>query len=207
MTRTTMKNIILTALCLVLAGSTTAEEAEDAGDNGGTISGTIEVRRLRNAKDVLVYLENVEGKFEPPQENPVIDQKDLTFVPHILPVLVGTKVLFANNDKVKHNVFSPSECCKFNLGTYDAGVVREVTFDTLGVTNVLCNVHTEMSAFIIILQNPYFAITDPDGKFSIKNIPPGTYKIKTWHEKLREKEQDVTVVEEELVTIDFRLSR
>jgi plastocyanin len=202
-----MKKIILTALCLVFAGSITAEEAEDARDNGGTISGTIEVRRLRNAKDVLVYLENVEGKFEPSQENPVIDQKDLTFIPHVLPVLAGTTVLFTNNDKVKHNVFSPSKCCKFNLGTYDAGVVREVTFDTPGVTNVLCNVHTEMSAFIIILQNPYFAITDPDGKFSIKSIPPGTYKIKTWHEKLREKEQDVTVVEGEIITIDFKLSR
>ncbi len=202
-----MKKIILTALCLVIAGSTTAEEAEDAGDSGGTISGTIEVRRLRNAKDVLVYLENVEGKFEPPQENPLIDQKDLTFIPHVLPVLVGTTVLFTNNDKVKHNVFSPSKCCKFNLGTYDAGVVREVTFDTPGVTNVLCNVHTEMSAFIIVLQNPYFAITDPDGKFSIKSIPPGTYIIKTWHEKLREKEQDVTVVEGEINTIDFKLSR
>ena len=202
-----MKKIILTALCLVFAGSITAEEAEDAADNGGTINGTIEVRRLRNAKDVLVYLENVEGKFEPSQENPVIDQKDLTFIPHVLPVLVGTTVLFTNNDKVKHNVFSPSKCCKFNLGTYDAGVVREVTFDTPGVTNVLCNVHTEMSAFIIILQNPYFAITDPDGKFSIESIPPGTYKIKTWHEKLREKEQDITVVEGEIVIIDFKLSR
>lgn len=202
-----MKKSILAALCLVFAGSTTAEEVEDARDNGGIISGTIEVRRLRNAKDVLVYLENVEGKFEPPQENPVVDQKDLTFIPHVLPVLVGTTVLFTNNDKVKHNVFSPSKCCKFNLGTYDAGVVREVTFDTPGVTNVLCNVHTEMSAFIIVLQNPYFAITDPDGKFSIKSIPPGTYKIKTWHEKLREKEQDVTVVEGEIVTIDFKLSR
>lgn len=202
-----MKKIILATLCLVFAGSTTAEEVEDATDNGGIINGTIEVRRLRNAKDVLVYLENVEGKFEPPQENPVIDQEDLTFIPHVLPVLVGTTVLFTNNDKVKHNVFSPSKCCKFNLGTYDAGVVREVTFDTPGVTNVLCNVHTEMSAFIIVLQNSYFAITDPDGKFSIKSIPPGTYKIKTWHEKLREKEQDVTVVEGELVTIDFRLSR
>ncbi len=202
-----MKKIILAALCLVFAGSITAEEAEDARENGGTISGTIEVRRLRNAKDVLVYLENVEGKFEPPQENPVVDQKDLTFIPHVLPVLAGTTVLFTNNDKVKHNVFSPSKCCKFNLGTYDAGVVREVTFDTPGVTNVLCNVHTEMSAFIIVLQNPYFAITDPDGEFSIRSIPPGTYKIKTWHEKLREKEQDVTVVEGEIVTIDFKLSR
>ncbi len=202
-----MKKIILAALCLGFAGSITAEETEDAADKGATISGTIEVRRLRNAKDVLVYLENVEGTFEPPPENPVVDQKDLTFIPHVLPVLVGTTVLFTNNDKVKHNVFSPSKCCKFNLGTYDAGVVREVTFDTPGVTNVLCNVHTEMSAFIIILQNPYFAITDPDGKFSIKSIPPGTYKIKTWHEKLREKEQDITVVEGEIVIIDFKLSR
>ncbi len=202
-----MKKIMLATLCLVFAGSITAEEVEDAADNGGIISGTIEVKRLRNAKDVLVYLENVEGKFEPPQENPVVDQKDLTFVPHVLPVLAGTKVSFTNNDKVKHNVFSPSKCCKFNLGTYDAGVVREVTFDQPGVTNVLCNVHTEMSAFIIILQNPYFALTDSDGKFSIKSIPPGTYKIKTWHEKLREKEQEITVVEGENVTIDLKLSR
>ncbi len=72
---------------------------------------------------------------------------------------------------------------------------------------MLCNVHTEMSAFIILLENPYHAITDPDGIFGIKGIPPGTSKIKTWHEKLREKEQDVTVFEGGIVTIDFKLSR
>ncbi len=173
----------------------------------GTITGIIKVRGVRDARDVVVYLENVEGVFEPLTEKPVIGQKDLIFNPHVLPVLVGTTVKFPNNDNVRHNVFSPSKAKKLNLGTYGSGVVREVTFDKLGSVALLCNVHAEMSAFVIVLENPYFALTGSDGKFTIKGVPPGTYIIKTWHEKLKGKKQEVEVNKGETVTLDFNLSR
>jgi plastocyanin len=173
----------------------------------GTIDGIIKARGVRDARNVVVYLENVEGVFKPPEEKPVIGQKNLIFNPHVLPVLVGTTVKFPNNDNVKHNVFSPSKAKKLNLGTYGSGIVREVTFDKLGSVSLLCNVHAEMSAFVVVLENPYFALTDTDGKFTIQGVPPGTYTIKTWHEKLKEKKQEVVVNEGETVTLNFNLSR
>ncbi len=200
-----MRNKIFSIiLCLIFLGSIIAQ---DMGDNGGTITGTITAKRLRDARDAVVFLEKVDGKFPLPKDKPVMDQNNMVFVPHVLPLVVGTTVQFPNSDNVRHNVFSRSKAKKFNLGTYAAGVVREVTFDKPGIVNILCNVHTEMSAFIVVLENPYFALTGPDGKFTIKNVPPGTYKIKAWHEKLREKGEDVTVIDGKTVTIDFKLSR
>lgn len=173
----------------------------------GTITGIIKAMGVRDARDVVVYLENVEGVFEPLSEKPVIGQKNLIFNPHVLPVLVGTTVKFPNNDNVRHNVFSPSKTKKFNLGTYGSGIVREVTFDKLGKVSLLCNVHAEMSAFVIVLENPYFALTGSDGKFTIKGVPPGIYTINIWHEKLKEKKQEVEVSEGGTVTLNFNLSR
>lgn len=173
----------------------------------GTITGIIKAKGVRDARDVVVYLENVEGVFKPPAEKPEIGQKDLIFNPHVLPVLVGTTVKFPNNDNVMHNVFSPSKTKKLNLGTYGSGIVREVTFDKLGKVSLLCNVHAEMSAFVIVLENPYFALTGSDGKFTIKGIPPGIYTINTWHEKLKGKKQEVEVNEGGTVTLNFNLSR
>jgi plastocyanin len=207
-----MKRIMLAALCLIFAGSVIAE---DESNNGGTITGTIKVRRLRDSRDVVVYLQKV-GEQSGPQapsreaavtDAPSMDQENLVFVPHVLPVVVGPTVRFPNSDQVRHNVFSPTVCKKFNLGTYAAGEVREVTFDTACVVNVLCNVHSEMSAFIVVLENDYFAVTGPDGIFAIENVPAGTYEIKTWHEKLREKKQEVEVADGKTVTVDFQLSR
>lgn len=203
-----MKNFLL-ALFLAAIGfsAVSAEEVEDTKKPAGTITGTIKARGVRDARNVVVYLENVEGVFEPPEEKPVVDQKNLVFIPHILPVLMGTTVQFSNSDSVQHNVFSPSKCCKFNLGTYGAGIVREVTFDKTGAVALLCNVHAEMSAFVVVLQNPYFALTGPDGIFTIKDVPPGTYTLKTWHQKLKKKKQKVTIIEGDSVAVDFGLSR
>ena len=181
--------------------------AQGVSVNGGTINGKIEVKGVRDARDIVVFLENVKGEFKLPVEKPFIDQKNLTFNPHVLPVLVGSTVEYPNNDNVLHNVFSPSKVKRFNLGTYGGGKVREVTFDKPGVVTILCNVHTEMSAFIIILENPYFTLTGPDGLFTIKNIPPGTYTIKTWHEKLKEHKQEITIIKDERKTINFSLRR
>jgi len=196
-------NIIIIVF-LIFANSIFSQNTPKAD---GTITGIINVRGVKDARDVVVYLENVEGVFEPPSEKPVIGQKDLIFNPHVLPVLVGTTVKFPNNDNVRHNVFSPSKTKKLNLGTYGSGIVREVTFDKPGAVSLLCNVHAEMSAFVIVLENPYFAMTGPDGKFTIKDVDPGTYTIITWHEKLKEEKQEVEVSEGETVTLNFSLSR
>ncbi len=91
---------------------------------GGTIEGSVVARALRSSEDVVVYLEDVPGDFKPSAENPVMDQLNLIYSPHVLPILVGTMVDFPNSDEVRHNVFSPSSTKKFNLGTYPTGVVR-----------------------------------------------------------------------------------
>ncbi|MCH7973126.1 MAG: hypothetical protein IH949_04445 [Bacteroidetes bacterium] len=173
----------------------------------GTITGTIKVRGVRDARDVIIFIEHIEGTYQPPQEIPVIDQKNLVFVPHVLPILVESNVQFPNSDEVRHNVFSPSKIKPFNLGTYSKGVTREVLFDKVGVVTLLCNVHTEMSAFIIVLENPYFTKTGPDGTFTINDVPEGEYIIKTWHEKLKEKSLKVILKEGKTVEANFNLRR
>lgn len=196
--------IILLAICLIF---TSISFAQVASTNGAAIVGKIDVSGVRDARDVVVFLEDVKGDFKPQVDKPSIDQNNLTFNPHVLPILVGTTVEYPNNDNVMHNVFSPSKTKRFNLGTYGGGKVREMTFDKPGVVVILCNVHAEMSAYIVILENPYFVLTGPDGEFTINNIPPGTYKIKTWHEKLKEQEQEITLDKDESKNINFSLTR
>jgi hypothetical protein len=98
-------------------------------------------------------------------------------------VLRGTTVRFPNNDRVRHNVFSPSASKPFNFGIYPPGAVKEVTFDQTGVVSLLCNIHENMSAYVLILQNPYFARVASDGRFQINDIPDGTYTFTLWNEK------------------------
>lgn len=192
----------------VIANQDSTKSARNSVSGGsGSITGIVKARGVRDARNVVVYLESVEGKFQPFEEKPVLDQKDLVFIPHVLPILVGTIVQFTNSDVVKHNVFSPSKSKKFNLGTYSKGIVREVTFDKPGKISILCNVHSEMSAYIYVLQNPYFSLTGPDGKFTIDGVPPGIYKIQTWHEKLKEKKQEIEVSDGKTITVNFQLTR
>lgn len=165
-----------------------------AGAQTGSISGKVICRGLRDHRDAVVYVERIPEKAViPPKEPVTLDQLNLTFLPHVLPVLVGTTVAFPNSDEVRHNVFSTSPAKRFNLGTYPRGVVKHVTFDQPGVVDLLCNVHSEMSAYVVILETPYFAVTGPDGKYEIKNVPPGRYVLKTWHESLKPQSKEVEV--------------
>ncbi len=184
-----------------------SDETDVQATKNGTITGTVKVDDLKDARDVVVFIEYVDGTFKPPQENPVIDQRNMVFIPHILPILVGSSVQFPNSDEVRHNVFSPSKVKPFNLGTYSKGITREVMFDKTGVVTLLCYVHTSMSAFIIVLDNPYFTKTGPDGTFILKNVPIGKYTLKTWHEKFKEKSKEVIVKEGIIVKTDFDLKR
>lgn len=164
-------------------------------ENPGTITGKVKCKRVSHSGNTIVGIETIGGNNYPaPKEHGIIDQLNLVFVPHVLAVQRGTTVDFPNNDLVTHNVFSPPVCCnQFNFGTYDVGVTKSVTFDKACEVPLLCNIHAEMSAFVVVLDNPYFAITSRDGSFTIDNIPPGNYTLKTWHERLQPVTQEVTV--------------
>ena len=139
---------------------------------GGTIKGVVNTPWVKRYP-ALVYLDNVKGEFPPQKKNPFMGQKGLVFAPHILPVLKGSTVDFTNDDSVAHNVFTPpGAATRFNLGLYGVGVKKEVTFNNLGEVPLLCNVHPEMLGYVIVLQNPYFALTrqfrkirDPERSF------------------------------------------
>lgn len=167
------------------------------GFSQGSVKGVIttDAGKEKYKANTIVYIETAGGTFAPPKAHPIIDQKDLTFVPHVLTVLAGTTVDFLNSDNVLHNVFSPDKCCeKFNLGSYPKGEKHSTTFKNAGCQSViLCNVHPEMEAYIIVVQNPYFAKTDKNGNFEIKNVPAGDYTLKVWNEKYKADNQKIKV--------------
>jgi len=188
----------------------------------GKISGTVNTKGLRTPANVLVYLSEappVSGDLS--RVKFVMDQRNLEFIPHVLPVLVGSAVEFPNNDKVEHNIFSMSRTKQFNLGSYKAGESKTVVFDKPGIVELRCDVHAEMAAYILVIKNPYFAVTDEQGRFEIpdssylnqigltgiKNLSPGEYFVKTWHEKLKTQSEAVVVPENGDVTIQLDLTR
>jgi len=188
----------------------------------GKISGNVKVRGLRSPKNILVYLTKAPQSSEDLSSAKfVMDQRNLTFLPHILPVPVGASIHFPNNDKVEHNVFSLSRTKKFNLGSYKPGEIKTVVFDKPGIVELRCDVHAEMLAYILVLRNPYFGITDSEGRFEIpdtkylnrfgitgiKNLPPGKYSARSWHEKLKTSKQKVAVPENGAASIQLNLTR
>jgi plastocyanin len=177
---------------------------------GGNIKGTVKAKRAKYIINTVIYIEKIEGKeFAPPKEHMLMDQKNLTFQPHVLPVLVGTTVNFLNSDDVLHNVFSPDKCAeKFNLGSFPKGQKRSYTFNDPGCVSVmLCNVHPEMEAYIFVLETPYSAVSEKDGSYVIKDVPPGKYILKIWNERMKSKDVEVTVPKSGDVTVDFQLKR
>ncbi len=163
--------------------------------------------KIRYKANTVVYIEYVEAIFSPPEKNPIVDQLGLKFVPHVLPVVVGTSVDFLNSDDVLHNVFSPDSCAgKFNLGTWPKNETNTYKYEKIGCEAVLlCNVHPEMEAYVIVLQNPYFAVSDEEGTFKIENVPPGEYTVKVWNEKLRAIEKHINVPESGTIQLNFKL--
>ncbi len=132
----------------------------------GTIEGRIQPpAAVKDLSHFVIWVADIEGTFPAPAKPAVMDQKDLRFVPHVLAVQAGTLVEFPNSDPVSHNVFSISDAKRFNLGLYQSGTARRVKFDRPGVVELLCNVHLEMSAYIVVVKNPYFAQTKADGTF------------------------------------------
>ncbi len=175
--------------------------------SGGTIKGKVTIPRARSLSDIVIYVDKIPGKVAPPAKHVVMDQRKLTFVPHVLPVVAGTTVDFLNSDQVLHNVFTPDKCAhKFNLGTWPKGEVRSVKFNEVGCSAVLlCNVHPEMEAYVVVLQNPHFAVTDKSGLFVIPDVPDGKYTLKVWSKKFLTFSQAVSVPKEGDVVAELKL--
>ncbi len=177
--------------------------------SAGDIKGKVHVKGVKKSAGVLVYIEYVDSSFTPPKKHALIDQKDLMFMPVVLPILAGTTVDFLNSDSVLHNVFTPSKCAgNFNLGTWPRGEIRSHTFENAGCfVTILCEVHPDMQAWIAVLQNPYFVRTNQKGEYEIKNIPPGNYELRVWYPFYKTKSEHITVKKFGAIRKDFNLKR
>ena len=135
-------------------------------------------------RPAVVYLDVApRGAFEPDEAaRATMDQRDQSFVPHVLAITVGTTVDFPNSDPYFHNVFSLSKTRSFDLGSYARGRSKSVRFDRPGVVQVFCDIHSHMSAYILVFAHRYFAVTDAAGRYEIARVPPGTYTLNVWHE-------------------------
>jgi plastocyanin len=192
-----MKRLLCAALFVGMAAPALA----------GDIHGKVVCKGTRDSGDAVVYVAAVPGKtFPAPVEHARINQLNLVFTPHVLPVLAGTTVEFLNSDAVLHNVFSPDACAdKLNLGTWPKGETRTFQFKKECVATLLCKVHPEMEAFVVVLPTPYFAVTKADGSYTISNVPDGSYTVKVWHPKLKATERAVTVTG--AAATDFEIAR
>lgn len=134
----------------------------------------------RAAMEAVIWLQP--DKEVPPVHHPkaVLDQRNINFFPHVLVVQLGTRVEFPNHDRVFHNVFSDRDGKKFDLGLYPVGMVKKVPFDQPGLSRVFCNIHPQMSAYVMVVDTPYFAVSDQSGRFLIREVLPGTYRYHAW---------------------------
>ena len=161
----------------------------------GTVRGKVNV--LYSAKgdasnaDTVVWLTNVRTQ-ETVSPGPTVRllQKDKRFKPHVLVVTVGTAIEFPNQDPFFHDVFSIYHGKPFDLGLYESGAVRKVRFTQVGVSYIFCNIHPDMSAEVVALATPHFALTARDGSFQIPNVPAGLYRVEIWHELAAQTELD-----------------
>jgi plastocyanin len=199
-----------------------------AAARNGVIRGRVEVRRVvpqverrpsvtdlgaPPARDVddrlrsVVYLESAPRRAFDVDEggHRVMDQRNETFVPHLLAIMTGTTVDFPNSDKFYHNVFSLSKPARFDLGRYSAGHSRSIRFDRPGIVRVFCDIHSHMSAFILVFGHPYFAVTDSQGRYHIDNVPPGNYGVIAWNEGNASDPKPVTVPDGGAAELDFAL--
>jgi plastocyanin len=155
-------------------------------------------------RNVVVYLKDAPARPSAPIHAD-IQQENETFVPHVIAVPVGSTVDFPNDDPFYHNVFSLSKAKSFNLGRYPKGESRQVKFDKAGVVKVFCDIHSHMSATVIVFNHPWYAIPDENGRFELDDVPPGNHQITAWHERLGDTTMAVRVEAGRPVTADFTL--
>ncbi len=187
-----------------------------AAGGKGDAGGAYESRRYKyvekidyaTLRDFVVYIDQPLNEVLPEsQRNQVVKttQRDANFDPHVLPVMVGTTVRWPNEDDIFHNVFSTSDAKEFDLGYYKKENTPEVRFDRVGRVDVHCAIHSKMHCIVLVLPNPFFGAADAQGRFVIKNVPPGTYKVRAWHERLPGQTKEIVVPASGEVRVDFAL--
>jgi plastocyanin len=203
--------------------------AQEPNAAAGAIRGHVDVRRAppqmerrpnvadmgaqpahaQNPQDLLrsvVYLESAPAaafaEAEPPHAT--LDQRNQTFIPHVLAIAAGTTVDFPNSDNT-HNVFSISKTRSFDLGHYATGRSKSIRFDRPGIVRVFCEIHSHMSAFILVFSHRYFAVTGPDGRYQIGRVPAGRYTLNAWNEGAVRESRQIAVPEGGTVEADFTL--
>jgi plastocyanin len=197
--------VVLTATLALGLLAAASPQAPAEAPPGGTIRGRVEVRREGGPGEVrptvaelgrpaprdvpdrrrsVVSLEAApQSAFEaPPPGRAVLEQKNEAFSPYVVAVTVGSTVDFPNLDRTYHNVFSLSKPRRFDLGRYPRGRSRSVRFDQPGVVRVFCEIHSHMSAFILVFAHRFFATTDAEGRYRIEGVPPGTYTLAVWND-------------------------
>ena len=221
------------ALSVTLASSASLSSSASPAGTGrdaisGSISGRVTLRRAPSpierrpgvadlgappSRDVadrtrsVVYLEAApRGAFEQSRGGiATMDQRNETFVPHVLAITVGTVVHFPNSDRIYHNVFSLSKAARFDLGRYAVGRSKAVRFDQPGIVRVFCDIHSHMNAFILVFSHPFFAITDADGRYRLDNVPPGRYNVIAWNDGVSSDPQAASVPDGGSAELDFAL--
>ena len=137
--------------------------------------------KVKDASNLVVFIEDVKGEFKTPNTHASLASKNKEFFPNVLPILKGTTVDFPNADLIMHNVFSLSKSNPFDLGLYEKGAGKSFKFDKSGLVKIYCNIHEAMVGNILVLENPFFTLTDESGHFKIENIPSGNHKVSVWH--------------------------
>ena len=160
--------MVLCALALAASGQ---------GLAAGDLQGTTRVG-TRPERFAAVWLDAVSGPVQ--SRKIVLDQRNLSFSPHVLVVRVGTTIDFPNNDRVFHNVFSFRDGRRFDLGMYPVGTAKPVTFDQPGLSRIFCNIHPTMAAYVLVVDSGLLAVSDANGQFTIARVPQGSYTYHAW---------------------------
>lgn len=169
--------VVRLALTLVAVSTVPAARATD-------LDGRVVDQTGTGVREAVVFVQTVPAGVTPPADRrpAVMDQVNKTFVPHILPITVGTVVWFPNHDQIHHHVYSFSRAKTFEIPLYKGETAPPVRFDHLGAVKVGCNIHDSMSGVILVVPTPYFAMTDESGAFTLRDLPPGTYEVVAWQE-------------------------
>lgn len=204
-----------------ITGTVHAEPKAGVPDAGATGGSDYDSRKYKFVprvdysamRDFVVSIEGLTLTNTAPGTNVVevntlrVAQQGAVFTPHVLPVLVGTEVEWPNNDSIYHNVFSDSDLARFDLGLYKGNPKdKRWRFQHAGRVDVFCSIHENMHCIVLVMPNPYFATTDAGGHYSITNVPPGTYKLKAWHERVPSEMREIIVPTNGTVRADFTLS-